>query len=288
MFEPLISALTCIPLLVVLAFGAVAWLAYRTRNRHWRDLAIVLAFLIATSWFWANPTTMLSYSGPFHGKVVDADSGKAIANAAVELHWYGAFAFYHTYAWATSDENGDFHIPWQGLLNWRVGSWPGMRFMTISSPGHANAKFYQDGGAVDQGASLVATTERASFDDWTIRLPPLKPGVKVLSPLWNDWLTSMTKGMPSAAARVYNSAYGLACHTPNARGVTDLELQQVRTWALISGAYQNLPNERPTDNLVGALSGSKPDWDGQVLVIPHLVSTENTAKACQELRRAAM
>ena len=283
MLESLVQVLTCIPLLVVLAFIAVVAVAVRARGkpnaRHWRDLAIVLGFVVLTSWFWANPLTALEYSGPFHGKVVDTNN-KPIPNAAVQFEWYGLSLLAHGYAWAVTNDQGEFSLPWHGIANWRVGAWPSMRFVGVSAPGHASARFNQDGSNIDPGIPMPPTAQRAEFDRWTIRLPALMPDQKVLSPLWDDWFTGMTKQAPEAASRVYDHAYSTICRSAP---TTDLALQQVRTWGLIAGRYQPAPTDRNVENAVSTLSGSLPDWDGQKLVIPHAVTQENTEKACKEL-----
>jgi len=283
MLDVLLQAFACIPLWCVVALLIAIWLSYRTRgkpaHRHWRDLSIVIAFLLVTSLLWANPITAIRDSGPIRGMVVDTDSARPISHAAIQFSWNGIRG--QREAWAITDEKGEFYLPWQGLMNWRVGAWPNPAAITISAPGRASGQFWQDGKPLEASGAPPQGSQRATFDGWTIRLPALKPGSQFYSPLWDDWMPGMSKRMPAAAIEVYKHAYRSACAQEHL--VTDMEFQQIRAWGIITRLYREHVDDRNFENAVSKLGGTRLDWNGQQTVTPHAIAPEQLGKVCEEL-----
>jgi len=169
-------------------------------------------------------------------------------------------------------------------MNWRFGASPNPAIVVVSVPGHASARFWQDGRPLESGGSPPPGSERAAFEHWTFRLPLLKPDIRFYSPLRDDWMPGMVRSMPSAADKVYEHAFSEACgEGKRSRAITDVELQQLRAWAIVTHRYQQAKDDRVIENAISSLSDTQLDWNGLEVITPHEVSPENVRKVCSVL-----
>ncbi|MEO7064455.1 MAG: hypothetical protein ABI082_11875 [Dokdonella sp.] len=91
----------------------------RKRRIQW---LILLAFALATSVFWANPSQMLHYSGPFSGEVADAEDGKPVPIALLAYQWGGMLGNQSTHsAWTLTAPVGSYHLAWAGAGKLAIG-----------------------------------------------------------------------------------------------------------------------------------------------------------------------
>jgi len=170
----------CVPLWIAVALCVVLVKALfgkaPEKRTLWRNWAIVLAVFLATSLLWANPFQMIFRSGPFSGHVKDADTGEAVPVALLAFQWQGALSRQSTHAaWTLTREDGSYHLPWQGMANWRIGAWPGPDSVYVQAPGYATAQFFLDGIERDPRGDYDASAKSASLRQGEIRLHRLRP-----------------------------------------------------------------------------------------------------------------
>lgn len=170
----------CVPLWIAAALcvALVKALTGASREKRilWRRWIIVLAVLLGTSLIWANPYQMIFRSGPFSGHVEDADTGEAVPVALLAFQWHGMLSPQSTHAaWTLADEEGGYHLAWQGIANWRIGAWPGPDSFYVQAPGYATAQFFLDGVERDPNGDHDASAKSASLRNGEIRLHRLRP-----------------------------------------------------------------------------------------------------------------
>ncbi len=174
--------LFCVPVWIISAMIASAWKASRQsepekRTLWWRWCA-VSGFVLLTSLLWANPSQMLSVSGPFSGRVIDADTGEPVTVAVVSYHWGGHRGSYH-HASVVTDADGRYRVSWQGFANWRIGASPSADAMTIQSPGYATARFFLDGVfRAPDGGYYDENAKSATIRLGVVRLQRLRSGTR--------------------------------------------------------------------------------------------------------------
>lgn len=174
----------CVPLWILVALFVSIRKAMVTKEPRKRTLgrrwAIVCGFALLTSLLWANPTQMLLYSGPFRGRVVDAQTGKPVPVALLSFEWYGSLGMLSTHhAWTLTDANGSYWLGWQGIGNWRIGSFPGPDSMTITAPGYLGGQFWLDGQPRDPYSNHDRTALGASMTHGDIRLQRLRSDARL-------------------------------------------------------------------------------------------------------------
>jgi hypothetical protein len=179
-----LQLLFCVPLWIVVALFVSIRKARRAEDVKqrtlWRRWAIVIGFTLCTSLLWANPIQMLFRSGPFRGRVVDAQTGKPVPVALLSFTWGGSLGVLSAHhAWTMTDAEGNYRVGWQGIGNWRIGAFPGPDSMTVIAPGYVGGQFWLDGEARDPYSDHDRTALGASMADGEIRLQRLRTNVRL-------------------------------------------------------------------------------------------------------------
>ncbi|MEO8673345.1 MAG: carboxypeptidase-like regulatory domain-containing protein [Tahibacter sp.] len=174
----------CVPLWIAAATVVSIWKAVTNkapdRRTLWRRWAAVFGFAFITSLLWANPSQMIFYSGPFSGRVVDADSGKPVPVALLVFNWQGNLGQLSTHqAWTLTDIEGGYWLGWQGLGNWRIGAWPGPDSFYVEAPGYAVVRFFLDGVQRDPYGDHDDKAKSSTKIRGEIRLRRFQPNKKL-------------------------------------------------------------------------------------------------------------
>ena len=173
----------CLPLWILVATFISIWNSTTSKavetRRWWLRWALVGGFAFITSLLWANPSQMLFASGPFSGRVVDADTGEPVPVALLAFQWQGNLWQLSTHdAWTLTDVQGNYRLGWQGFGNWRIGAWPGLDSFYVEAPGYAAAQFFLDGVERDPFGDHDDNARSATKVNGEIRLQRLRPNAK--------------------------------------------------------------------------------------------------------------
>lgn len=174
----------CVPLWIV-ATLCVALIKAQTsatplKRALWLRWAIVFGFFLVTSLLWANPSQMLYHSGPFAGRVIDADTGEAVPVALLAYHWQGALGQRSTHdAWTLTRKDGSYRLGWQGFGNWRIGAAPGPDYVYVEAPGYGTTQFFLDGVRRNPNGDIDDNAKSATMANGTVRLQRLRQNSKI-------------------------------------------------------------------------------------------------------------
>lgn len=174
----------CVPLWIVVALCVAlvkTWMSTTPEKRTlWLRWTIVFGFFLVTSLLWANPSQMLCHSGPFAGRVIDADTGEAVPVALLTYHWQGALGQRSTHdAWTLTRKDGSYRLGWQGFGNWHIGAAPGPDSVSVQAPGYAVAQFYLDGVHRNPYVEQDKSAKSATIRKGEVRLQRFRPNTKV-------------------------------------------------------------------------------------------------------------
>jgi hypothetical protein len=227
----------CLPLWIAIAAMASAGKAIAAgtaaKRSLWQRWAIVFALTLASSLLWANPRQMLLYSGPFTGKVIDAETGKPVPVALLVFTWTGALGTSSTHnAWTITGADGEYRLNWQGFGNWRIGAWPAADSFYVLAPGYASSQFFLDGKERNPNGDHDAKARSATHTSGQIRLQRLHPDTKFNFATKRSILFGVGSRQDRLiiANRFYNEAYPRLCP----------ENAQPAEWVATDHAFQQL------------------------------------------------
>ncbi len=304
----LIDSFSCTPLLLLVAFlivllafihfaikGGAEWRG-TGRGKTFTFLVILLGVANATSVIWASPYTAFLGSGPISGRVIDADTGKPIKDAVVVAEWSTMMAHASAcanVAWAATDANGNYSIPWQGLATWKH-AFVTESNMTVAAPGYIGDFFALDGTPVSWekfGERAVSNPRRTNVPSEEQQLVPVAAGRKAfpfnLGPYSCSFEDSNTVGK-----YLYSASYQRLC-SQNSRAIaTDYDLQQIWFYSLRATLTRgnqewsnrnkrNRPEVDEQSRRLAAVIGGWPEVEGGHWVTPKVVTAEQTGQFCK-------
>lgn len=306
-----IDALSCGLLLVaVLALLLQATYVSLKNGAEWRatgrgkTLKFVLILLCATnttSIVGASPSTALLGSGPINGRVIDAITGKPITGAVVIAEGSTRIAYSSActnVAWAVTDADGKYSIPWQVAATWKhaittEGS------MTIAAPGYIGDFFALDGTPISWakfGERADSESRRPNVPSQEQQLIPVVAGKKAFPFNLGPYSCSFEDNN-RVGKYLYDVAYRRSCSQDLQAVATDYDLQQIwfyslratlsrenREWS--NRNKRNRPEVDEQSRRLAEVIGGWPEVESGHWVTPKVVTAEQTRQFCKIVAKA--